>query len=247
MRSEEVAARARSFGQVADDYDEARPGYPPDAVAWLLGASPLDVVDLGAGTGKLTGVLLAAGHRVVAVEPLDELRAKLAEALPGVRAVGGRAEAIPLPDASADAVVAAQAFHWFDPEPALAEIARVLAPGGTLGVIWNVRDESQGWMRELTRIADGPESRTVGWSALLESLPHVASVQRRDFRLEHAVDRALLLALVRSWSYVSSLPAPEHRRVLAEVDGLWDSHPDLRGREEAALTYRTEAYRCLVR
>ena len=101
---EEVAARARSFGHVADDYEEARPGYPPEAVAWLLGPTPLDVADVGAGTGKLTSGLLAAGHRVVAVEPLDPLRAKLAAALPAARALPGRAEELPLPDAGVDAV-----------------------------------------------------------------------------------------------------------------------------------------------
>jgi SAM-dependent methyltransferase len=244
MMPEEVAARARSFGHVADDYEEARPGYPPEAVAWLLGPTPLDVADVGAGTGKLTSGLLAAGHRVVAVEPLDPLRAKLAAALPAARALPGRAEELPLPDAGVDAVVAGQAFHWFDLEPALAEIARVLRPSGTLGLIWNFRDESQGWMRELSRITGGPESSQRPWSALLEASPRVESVERRECRLEHPVDRDRLLALVRSWSYVSSLPPSENRRVLDAVDNLWDEHPDLRGRTGATLTYRTEAYRC---
>src|SRR4051812_12101086 len=133
--------RAQSFGGVADDYHRARPGYPVEAVRWLLGSSPLDVVDLGAGTGKLTAVLVGEGHRVVAVEPLEPMRSRLVAALPATPALEGSAEEIPLPDGCADAVVVGQAFHWFDVEPALREIARVLRPGGTLGLLWNARDE----------------------------------------------------------------------------------------------------------
>src|SRR3954451_13634147 len=127
--------RARSFGAVAEDYERARPGYPKEAVTWLLGPRPLEVVDLGAGTGKLTAVLLGAGHRVVAVEPSDALRKRLAAALPEARVLGGRAEEVPLPDGSAAPVRVGQPFHWFDTDPPLNEIARVLRPGGALGLV----------------------------------------------------------------------------------------------------------------
>jgi SAM-dependent methyltransferase len=235
-------ARARSFGDTADDYDRARPGYPAEAVEWLLGTRPLDVIDVGAGTGKLTAILARAGHRVTAVEPLAPLRRKLSQALPAVRATSGRAERLPLDDAAADAVVVGQAFHWFDARAAVGEISRVLRPAGVLGLIWNFRDESQRWMRELTTIT-GADGLPDGWTVEREVLPRVASASRRDFRLEHPVDRERLLALVRSWSYVATLAAAEHKRVLARVHELWDAHPDLAGTSSAVLTYRTEAYK----
>jgi SAM-dependent methyltransferase len=238
-------ARARSFGAVAEDYERARPGYPKEAVTWLLGTRPLEVVDLGAGTGKLTAVLLGAGHRVVAVEPSNALRERVAAALPEARVLEGSAEQIPLPDDSADAVVVGQAFHWFDTEPALNEIARVLRPGGALGLVWNFREDSQAWMRELTALA-GEDGLPGDWPGEVEESPLVESVERRDFRLEHLVDRGRLLALVRSWSYVSTLNEPERHRILAGVERLWEEHPELAGAREAMLTYRTEAYRVRV-
>lgn len=237
--------RATSFGKVADDYDRARPTYPPDAVSWLLGRDPLEVVDLGAGTGKLTAVLVGAGHRVVAVEPLDELRAKLTDALPGIPALQGSAEALPLPDASVDAVVAGQAFHWFDIGAALAEIGRVLRPGGTLGLLWNFRDDASAWMRDLAAIA-GQDGLPEGWTRELEALPVVTSVERRDFRLEHRVDRERLLALLRSWSHVASQDNTGRHDLLRRVEALWDAHPQLAGAAQAVMTYRTEAYRIRI-
>lgn len=134
---EEWLERAASFGGVADAYERARPGYPDDAVAWLAGDEPCDVVDLGAGTGKLTRSLVARGHRVTAVDPLEEMLVWLRHAVPGAIAVRGSAEAIPLPDGSADVVTCAQSFHWFDHAVALREIARVLRPGGRLAPVWN--------------------------------------------------------------------------------------------------------------
>src|SRR5438876_726690 len=131
---------ATSFGAVADAYERARPEYPAGAVLWLVGDTPVDVVDLGAGTGKLTRGLVALGHRVTAVEPLPEMLAQLRAAVPDATPLSGGAEAIPLADASADVVVCAQAFHWFDQPVALREIARVLRPGGSIALAWNVRD-----------------------------------------------------------------------------------------------------------
>ena len=124
--------RRTSFGSVADAYERARPGYPEDAVRWLAGGEPRDVVDLGAGTGKLTRSLVALGHRVTAVEPLPEMIAHLRAAVPGGDGRRGWSGGDPAPAESADVVTVAQAFHWFDHGPALVEIARVLRPGGRI-------------------------------------------------------------------------------------------------------------------
>src|SRR6266516_2596897 len=145
--------RRSSFGAAADLYDRIRPSYPPEAVRWLLGDEPRRVVDLGAGTGIFSRVLASLGHEVLAIEPDEGMRAKLASTSPGVTALPGSAESIPLADESVDAVVAAQAYHWFDHDAAHAEIARVLRPGGVFGPVWNVRDESVDWVAELTRQA----------------------------------------------------------------------------------------------
>src|SRR5262249_15575872 len=136
-RDPKVRGPYTAFADVAGAYERGRPGYPDEAVSWLVGDGWSEVVDLGAGTGKLTRSLVVRGHGVTAVEPLDEMRAHLEDVLPNVRALNGRAEEIPLPDESADVVVSAQAFHWFDHDAALPEIARVLRPGGRLALVWN--------------------------------------------------------------------------------------------------------------
>ncbi len=142
-----------AFAEVAGAYERGRPSYPEDAVRWLAGDEPCDIVDLGAGTGKLTRALVALGHRVTAVEPLAEMRAQLESAVPGVAAVSGNAESMPLEDASADVVTCAQAFHWFDHAVALPEIARILRPGGRLALVWNTRDDRDTWVAELSEIS----------------------------------------------------------------------------------------------
>ena len=150
VNRDERRGRASSFASVADAYERARPEYPDDAVRWLVGDEPADVVDLGAGTGKLTRRLVALGHRVTAVEPLAEMLEHLRLAAPEARAVTGSAEQIPLPDASADVVVSAQAFHWFDHQAALPEMARILRPGGRVALVWNTRDSREPWTAALS-------------------------------------------------------------------------------------------------
>ncbi|HKE95520.1 MAG TPA: class I SAM-dependent methyltransferase, partial [Povalibacter sp.] len=143
-------AAAEGFSARADMYAKGRPEYPPELEGWLrdtlglgIGAT---VVDLGAGTGKFIPRLLATGAAIVAVEPIVAMRAQLAAAFPDVRALSGTAECIPLADESVDVVICAQAFHWFATQAALSEIRRVLKPGGYLGLVWNVRDESVNWV-----------------------------------------------------------------------------------------------------
>src|SRR3954467_9483407 len=164
-----LRARALSFGSVAAEYAALRPGYPADAVAFLLGDRPRRVLDLGAGTGLLTDALVAAGHDVVAVDPAPEMLAQLGARLPGVETAVGTAEEIPVGDAAVDAVVAGQAAHWFEPEPAAREIRRVLRPGGTLGLVWNTRDERVPWVAALGELLAGGARGHEADTAVVES------------------------------------------------------------------------------
>jgi len=239
-RDEQGRGPASSFAQVADSYERGRPSYPEDAVRWLVGDEPLDVVDLGAGTGKLTRVLVALGHRVTAIEPLPEMLELLPAAAPGAKAVLGNAEVIPLPDAYADVLTAAQAFHWFDHEVALLEIARVLRPNGRLGLVWNIRDDAEAWVGELSTLI-GSESVTLpdvteplAASGLLEP------VEKESFRFTQVLDRATLLDLVVSRSYCAKLPPAERKPILDDVERLFDEHA-VDGTIE--LPYVTECYR----
>ena len=152
------------FSTVSDQYERGRPGYPPAAVEWIAAGAGLGpgsvVVDLAAGTGKLTRVLTGTGARVIAVEPIAEMRAQLTTMLPGVEALEGTAEVMGLPDGSADAVTVAQAFHWFATDEALAEIARVLRPGGWLALVWNEGDSNQPLQAEIRRVLAPYEGET---------------------------------------------------------------------------------------
>jgi SAM-dependent methyltransferase len=289
--------RSRSFGSVADVYEQSRPGYPRDAVRWLLadvlpeplpsfdvsafdsyavaadssyaatpGAPdpalgypdtalpappppPPTVVELAAGTGKMTAVLAAEGHRVIAVEPSAPLLLRLIRNVPDATPVQAVAERIPLADSSADAVVVAHAFHWFDTDAALAEIARVLRPGGTLGLVWNYRDESVPWVRQLSSLlaaAERIEARqaeelieALEWSRLFTP-PEYAG-----FRLWQPLDRDGLLQLVASRSSVASLPPAEREEVLQQVGDLYDE--TARQPEGLVMPYVTSCYRMRVR
>lgn len=239
MTTDEFHLRASSFGGVADVYERTRPGYPVDAVRWLTGDRPVRVLDLGAGTGKLTRSLVAAGHDVVAVDPSEPMLAQLRAALPGVDARPGRAERLPLDDASVDVVTAGQAYHWFDPATALPEIARVLRSGGRLGLAWNLRDDSVGWVDELWSMFGDHEARRADDPTVIAPFGPVA---QRTFRHEQRLDRDGLLGLVASRSYVAILAAPERDALLARVGALYDrvAAPD-----GVALPYVTYCYRSL--
>jgi SAM-dependent methyltransferase len=233
-------ARAASFGGVAGVYEQARPEYPDDAVAWLAGTPPRDVVDVGAGTGKLTRRLAAAGHRVVAVDPAREMLEQLGRVLPGVRALVGTAEAIPLPDGSADVVVAAQAFHWFDHGPALREAARVLRPGGTFGLVWNARDESTPWVQRLSEIIGSERTSPGELTAVIDASGLFGPVEAATFGFEQRLDRDALLALVASRSYCATRAPEERRRVLDDVARVFDEEAD---GGTIVLPYVTDAFR----
>jgi SAM-dependent methyltransferase len=234
-------AQRTSFGQAAALYDRIRPDYPLDAVRWMLGDAPVHVVDVGAGTGKLTRALVAAGHRVTAVEPDDGMRAQLAAGTPGVTVLAGSAERIPLPDGGAGAVVAGQAFHWFDLAKAPVEIARALRPGGVLAPVWNLRDESVPWVARLTELThDMDGSRT---DTTVPPLPGFEPAERATFA--HAVpmtpDR--LLDLIRSRSWYLTAPPERQAEFDRRVRDLCATHPELTGRDAFELRYVTVAYR----
>jgi SAM-dependent methyltransferase len=149
-------AQARSFGVTAEAYDLYRPTYAAQAVVWALGSGSSLIADLGAGTGILSRLVRQLGHEVVAIEPDEPMRARLVQVSPGFWAVGGLAEAIPLADASVDAVIAGQAYHWFDRSRAHPDIARVIRPGGTFAAMWNDPDPAVPWTVRLSEIIDGP-------------------------------------------------------------------------------------------
>lgn len=244
MDEDERSRRAASFGERADVYERARPGYPADAVRWLAGPSPADVLDLGAGTGKLTRALAALGHRVVAVDPLPEMLAQLAVAVPGVPALAGSAEAIPLEDASVDVVAVAQAFHWFDHGRALPEIARVLRPGGSLALVWNQRDESVPWVEELSGAAGAEVWAGLPVERALAASGRFAEPERATFGHVVHHDRASLLAFAASRSHYLVLDDPGRARMLADVAAVYDRWAGPRGIE---LPYRVACYRSVRR
>lgn len=220
------AVRARSFGAAADLYERARPEYPDAAVDWLLPGGARTVLDLGAGTGKLTRALAARGLEVVAVEPIDEMRANLAAALPEVRALKGTAEEIPLPDASVDAITVAQAWHWVDPERATAEVARVLRPGGTLALIWNRRDERVDWVRRLSHVMGSGDAELIEMEGI-EIGPPFGPTETFVTDWERPMDVDQLIEMAASRSYVITATPRRRREILDGIRALVEWEPNL--------------------
>ncbi len=241
MPEADKATLAGSFGAVAEVYQRARPGFPATAVEWALGLEPLEVLDLGAGTGKLTGALLAAGHRVTALEPLAEMRAILVASHPEAAAVEGRAEDLPFAAASFDAVVAGSAFHWFDRAPALAEVARVLRRPGIFGLLGNRFDTSIDWQRHLRDRSDAGGSRISSrdhWPGQPQLRESYAEVKDAAFVHRVEVDRTAIRDYAASTSRISTLPPAAREEAIAAVDRIWDEDPELRGLETVELVWR---------
>ncbi len=239
-RDQDARGPYTAFAEVAVAYERGRPGYPEEAARWLAGEEPRDVVDLGAGTGKLTRTLVALGHRVTAIEPLPEMLDLLPVAAPGAGAILGNAEVIPLPDDFADVVTSAQAFHWFDHTLALPEIARILRRGGRLGLVWNTRDEREPWVKRLSQLIGSEGTSTMDVDEPIAASDLFGPVERAEFHIEQVLDRETLLELVLSRSYCAKLPPAEREPILEAVGRLYD---EVAGNDGVLLPYVTECFR----
>jgi SAM-dependent methyltransferase len=220
--------QAASFGAAAAAYERGRPPYPPEAVDWLLPDGASRVLDLGAGTGKLTRQLRDRGLDVIAVEPSEGMREQLARAVPGVAVYDGSAEHIPLPDHSVDAVLVAQAWHWVD-------------RGRAVPVVWNIRDEREDWVAELGRILHDPGDHRRGDRGIVG--PPFGPVEHRDVEWTHRLSRDELIDLAASRSYVITMTDQERAAVLAGVARLADRRLGPAAVGELELPYVTECYR----
>jgi len=244
-------AAAKGFQVAGEAYERGRPEYPKEAVDHLIEVLDLQpgrtVADLGAGTGKFTKLLVTSGATVIAVEPVEGMRRKFASLLPQIQILDGTAESMPLQDRSADTVIAAQAFHWFNGDKALAEIHRVLKPGGELGLIWNARDESLDWVAKLTTIIDpheggAPRYKSGRWREAFERSTLFSPLQDEHFRYVQRGTYDTIVDRVGSISFISALPESARQKVLKEVRDLLSNHPQTRGQSEVELPYRTDVY-----
>jgi SAM-dependent methyltransferase len=239
-----------SFGAAAGAYESGRPDYPREAVEWMLAPvrqhdRALRAADVGAGTGKLTRTMVEAGAEVVAIDPDSVMLAALREHVHGVPTFVGTAERMPLPDASVDAVLLGQAWHWVDPVAASAEAGRVLRAGGVLGLVWNIRDDADPWVARLTAAMHGSHAEEM----LQREGPRVADpfpvLEARTWTWTRSLTRSALLDMAASRSYVITASESDRARILGAVNALFDERrvTEATGDEVVDLPYVTHAYR----
>ncbi|TCC12239.1 class I SAM-dependent methyltransferase [Kribbella soli] len=238
------AARAQSFGAVATAYDAGRPTFPAEALIWILGPGRgLQVLDLGAGTGKLAAVAADLGHDVIAVDPSQEML-EVCRRRPGIDTMVGAAESIPLAHASVDAVIVGQAFHWFDHARALPEIARVLRPGGVLGLLWNNADTVVPWVRRIFQVLQGDG---FGGTDRFDPVPIIEQsnlftlLESARFRHWHDLNRAGLRQLAQSHSRVAVLKDTRRDQVLDQIELIYEH--TARPPEALRMPYFTDCFR----
>jgi len=271
LSSQEKATRSGSFGGVAPHYERYRPGPPVAAVDWILPTHVGRVVDLGAGTGALTRLLVDRADEVVAVEPDDRMRSVLSEEVPGVRAVMGRGESLPFPDHYADAVVASSSWHWMDPIPTLNEVGRVLVLGGILGAVWSGPDpdgaflvQAEAMLAEQSQAhagaADGrkeegdPDGAELAGLILgdahrptssLEIPPGVpfAQPEHEVFTWDVALDADELIGLLGTFSWIITMPEETRTRVVAAARRLLRELLGVEGEVTVDVAFRADAWR----
>jgi SAM-dependent methyltransferase len=245
------AAASKGYETAAGTYVSGRPGYPPEVVDWLretVGLGPgRTVLDLGSGTGKFLPYLRDTGARLIAVEPVTAMREQLTARNADVTALSGAADQIPLPDGSVDAVVCAQAFHWFADTAALEEIRRVLVPGGVLALVWNVRDERVDWVADLTRLVDrhegdAPRYRTGDWKRVFPAEGFTDLGERRFTNAHVGPPERVIVDRTLSVSFIAALPPEERAKVADAVRDLIAATPSLSGRKEVSYPYVTVVY-----
>ena len=247
-----VHPAARGFDIASEPYERGRPDYPVEALRFLaqeLGLGPdREVVEIAAGTGKLTRGLLPFAVRLVAIEPSAGMRATFQRTVPGVAVEDGTAEAIPRASASADAIVVGQAFHWFRFGAALDEFYRVLRPGGGLGLVWNRRDESVAWVARFgallarRRPPGTPDSKDEGWKEAFHAEPRFAPLRHRAFPFRHEETVEDLVDRAVSVSFIAALSEAERGRFAEEVRRFVRTDPDLRDGTTVGFPYRCDVY-----
>ncbi len=244
---------AKGFDISTDAYERGRPEYSADAVDCLIHALDLNnkklVADIGAGTGKLTKLLRKSEANILAIEPVEGMRKKFSSVLPDIEILNGTAEKIPLEDASLDAVVVAQAFHWFKGDEALKEIHRVLKPKGKIGLIWNARDESVDWVSKLTDIIDphekgAPRYKSGEWKKSFNTTTLFSPLTYYKFGYVQSGDVQMVVDRIGSISFIASLPNDEKEIVLNKVANLIQTHPLTKNLKAIELPYRTDVFVC---
>jgi len=244
---------ADGFERGAATYARGRPGYPPQALAWLREDLDLrtgrTVLELGAGTGIFTQLLSQTGAEIIAADPVVGMLAQLAAKLPGVRTLRANAQELPLAPASVDAVVCAQSFHWFATVAALSEIRRVLKAGGSLGLVWNVRDRSVPWVDVLARIVDrhegdAPRYDAGEWRRVFPAAGFGPMSERTSVNVHTGTAEQVIVDRVASVSFIAALPDSDRRVVLDEVRALIAATPDLADASAVNMPYLTKMFWC---